>query len=541
MLSDAKETQKQQVEPRKGRAWLLIAIVGAALAVRVALLAADVVPFDGDEAVVALMARHILRGARPLFFYGQSYMGSLDAYLIAAAFALFGESVMVVRLVQLGLFAAFLATGYGVALRFRRDRDVALLSVLLLALAPVTLTLYTTVSLGGYGESLLIGNLLLWLGHRLGDEDERRYGRWLAWGLLAGSGFWILGLTVVYVIPVAVWWGWQNRLRSWRGYGLAGVGFILGSIPWWWGRLDSATGSLVAQLIHGTTATRTAFSNAGTRLFTFVALGLPAVFGMRYPWSLDGPSPWLAFPALILYLGALGYALRRADSPPWREGRWILWGIWLTLLLGFVLTPFGDDPTGRYFLPLYLPLAIFVADALRALSRHIGRWMWAVMGALLCFNLIGVAQAATTYPPGLTANLFPAAQPDHRYDAALIDFLKTHNGTRGYSHYWVTYPIAFLSEETVILAPQLPYKTDLSYNVKDDRYPPYSALVEDSPSVVYVNTENPALTTALREQFTALGVTFQETKIGGYHVFYDLSRKVTPRELHFAGEAHPPF
>ncbi|HOU15979.1 MAG TPA: hypothetical protein PKZ84_22985 [Anaerolineae bacterium] len=523
------------------RVWPLLAIIGAALLVRAVLLAADVVPFDGDEAVVALMARHILRGARPRFFYGQQYMGSLDAYLVAAAFALFGEAALVMRWVQIGLFAGFLATSYGVTLRLRRDWDVALLTVLLLALAPVALTLYTTVSLGGYGEALLIGNLLLWLGHRLGDEDARRYGRWLMWGLVAGLGFWILGLTMVYVVPIVVWWVWQNRLRPWRGYGLAGVGFVLGSAPWWWGRLDSATGSLVTQLVQGTTAAHTPLSNSAIRLFTFLTLGLPAVFGMRYPWSLGGPPLWLAFPVLIVYLAALGHALRRATSPPWRGERWVLWGIWLTLFLGFVFTPFGDDPTGRYFLPLYLPLAIFVADALRALSKHVGRWMWAVAGALLCFNLFGVAQAASTYPPGLTANLFAAAQPDHHYDAALIDFLKTHNGTRGYSHYWVAYPIAFLSGETVILAPQLPYKEDLSYNAKDDRYPQYSALVANSPTVVYVNTAHAVLNAALREQFVALGVTFQETKIGAYHVFYNLSRKVTPQELHFTGEAQPPF
>ena len=65
------------------------------------LLVRDVVPFNADEAVVALMARHILQGARPIFFYGQAYMGSLDAYLVAAGFLIFGEQVWVVRLIQI--------------------------------------------------------------------------------------------------------------------------------------------------------------------------------------------------------------------------------------------------------------------------------------------------------------------------------------------------------------------------------------------------------------------------------------------------------
>jgi hypothetical protein len=38
-----------------------------------------VLPFNSDEAIVGLMARHMLQGERPLFFYGQAYLGSLDA------------------------------------------------------------------------------------------------------------------------------------------------------------------------------------------------------------------------------------------------------------------------------------------------------------------------------------------------------------------------------------------------------------------------------------------------------------------------------
>jgi hypothetical protein len=35
----------------------------------------------------------------------------------------------------------------------------------------------------------------------------------------------------------------------------------------------------------------------------------------------------------------------------------------------------------------------------------------------------------------------------------------------------------------------------------------------------------------LRQQFADLGVTFRERQISSYHVFYDLSRHVTPEEL----------
>ena len=43
----------------------------------------DITPFNADEAIVALMARHINQGNIPVFFYGQAYMGSLDAMLVS--------------------------------------------------------------------------------------------------------------------------------------------------------------------------------------------------------------------------------------------------------------------------------------------------------------------------------------------------------------------------------------------------------------------------------------------------------------------------
>src|SRR5579859_564986 len=67
--------------------WLLV--LGAALALRVIVLASGAVSFHSDEAVVALMARHINQGLPiPAFFYGQAYMGSLDALVVGFGFRL---------------------------------------------------------------------------------------------------------------------------------------------------------------------------------------------------------------------------------------------------------------------------------------------------------------------------------------------------------------------------------------------------------------------------------------------------------------------
>ena len=81
--------------------WLWAALILAlAFGLKLWLELSGSLPFNADEAVVALMGRHILQGARPLFFYGQAYMGSLDAILVALGFSFFGQHVWVIRLVQ---------------------------------------------------------------------------------------------------------------------------------------------------------------------------------------------------------------------------------------------------------------------------------------------------------------------------------------------------------------------------------------------------------------------------------------------------------
>jgi hypothetical protein len=368
----------------------------------------------------------------------------------------------------------------------------------------------------------------------LGYEDTPRRKLWVAWGFVAGLGFWAFGLTLVYLAPVALWLLWRLRIHPWREYLLAALGFALGSLPWWLGnlgRVDIALAELAGAAVKSTATAGSFIGNAGVRVFNLLVLGLPALFGLRFPWSFEGPSLWLAAPVLMLYLGALGYAVRRRDGAAARSGCLLLWGVWATLCLGFVLTPFGGDPLGRYFLPLYLPLFIFAAEALVALRSHIGRWAWALLGVVLAFNLVGTTQAALTLPPGITTQFEDITQVDHRYATELISFLRQHGSTRGYANYWVTYPIAFLSREEIILVPHLPYKADLRYTSRDDRYTPYTQAVAQAAHVIYVTTNHPQLNALLREGFARVNVTFHEVQIGSYHVFFDLSRRVSPREI----------
>ena len=149
----------------------------------------------------------------------------------------------------------------------------------------------------------------------------------------------------------------------------------------------------------------------------------------------------------------------------------------------------------------------------------------------MVYQLWGTLQCALDYPPGLTTQFYEPTIIDHRFDKALIDFLHQQGETRGYSNYWVSYPLAFESGEDLIFVPRLPYHLDLRYAPRDDRYSAYTRLVEQSTRVAYITTRNPNLDAHLRDRLSALGVTWQEKRIGDYQVYFHLSRAVRPQEM----------
>lgn len=516
------------------KSYLIPALIALLSAVyKLVWLAFSAVPFNGDEAIVALMARHILQGERPVFFYGQAYLGATDAWLVALSFSLFGETVFAIRLVHIVLFAGVVFTTYLLARRYLQSEWGARAAMLWMALPPTMLTLYTTATLGGYTETLLLGNILLLMaaGNGLTSSGRWQMAWWLLFGLVAGFAFYTFPLVLIYLVPIGLWLLYRQRLTAWRRYLVALLGFAMGSAPWWVALIQSG-GVLLAEMtgaaVAGTVASSNVLGSLGIRVIDYFLFGVPAWWGVRYPWSAEFVMPVLGALVLVFYLGALGYALKRGPR--------VLWGMIVTLLATYLITPFGGDPSGRYFLPVYLPLAIFIAMLLQWFRKQNVTLAGLILVVLLGYNVGGTLLAAANPLPRITTQFDPVTWIDHTRDQELIDFLLEHDETRGYTNYWVQTPIAFLSHERIISAARLPYHLNLGYTPRDDRYPPYTQAVRAAPRAFYITVNHPPLEALIRERLTALGVTFQEQSIGNYHIFYGLSRKVEPEELGIGGE-----
>ena len=117
---------------------------------------------------------------------------------------------------------------------------------------------------------------------------------------------------------------------------------------------------------------------------------------------------------LFFWIAVIIYTFNPKVGRARSDYRWVLIGVMVTLIVGFVLTPFGADPSGRYFLPLAVPMALLAADMLLALAQRAGYWVWLLAGFVILYNLIGTLQTVASMPPGITTQFDPVTQIDQR-------------------------------------------------------------------------------------------------------------------------------
>lgn len=511
----------------------LVLALGAAL--RLALLARDVPTLDSDEAVIGLMALHLRHGEWSVFFWGQGYMGSLEAMLAAPFVWLFGPSALTLRLAPLlvGLAAVACIALLGSALFSPR---VGLVSAALLALGPPFFDVLSVRAYGGYVETLLFGPLLLLLALRGAAPVGRTRRAHALFGLVAGLALW----TDVLILPflagaVALWWLQRRRdlLRPRAWLPLAG-GLLLGVLP-----------AIVENLRDGgaTVATIVGLTALGARgahappisllhnLWLLATVSLPILAGAGFAGTqAAGLSPAdfaqvraqhpLAYVfSLVVVAGAAVVALAgvwelargarglraarhpvdapapESDAEPGqvaRQGQAALALVGALYLGAFCLS--GQEnvfATPRYLFPLYAATPLLVGWGAR-LVRRIGPAMataakgpgrsGALLGgtalvALLVWNVSGAAALQPVQTAARDHGMWIAGR-----DEALLGILRAHHVRTVISNdYWEGLRLTFESGETVVAVMVTP-QGHPGFN----RYRPYVTRGLADPQPAYV-------------------------------------------------------
>jgi hypothetical protein len=407
--------------------------------------------FDSDQAIVGLMAKHLSEGrAFPLFFYGQSYMLAVEAWLAVPFFWVAGATVAALR-------ASLIVTNLGVVSllivglhRWGGLRPyLALVAALFVAFAPPATAADLLEAQGGNIEPFL-WILLLWFVR----ERPFWFGSLLAVGFLNRE-------FVIYAVPVLVagqlWSRTLFRMETWRAWLFSLIAFLavwqsvqaLMPLSDWMGpgTRGATAGATRGQLQNLSERARFEVQGLPTRTAAVVTTGVAGLLGGRNLSDAPQGRNWVGY---LLGLALLAAVVRLALLPdagcPKTERplfAWYVLGIGIVAAVAYAVTRPGDEVIRRYILlTLFIPVGL------------VGLWLTVepnrrLRQAVAVFVLGWASIAAVDH--WRQFDRFRSGQvPDPMCD--LVSALGARGVSVAEAPYWRAYKLTFLMKERVKVA-----------------------------------------------------------------------------------------
>ncbi|MEH1166222.1 hypothetical protein V6V47_12630 [Micromonospora sp. CPCC 205539] len=518
--------------PRLDRPALVALLLGVAgVAYRLVLTLFTVPVSNSDEATFGLAALHIAQGReRPVFLYGQHYMGMLESYLAAPLIALAGPSWPVLRLPMLALYAVFLYLIYRLTRRLGTPWFAALL-VGLLALGPERVVRDQLTVVGGRPEVKPAVLLMLLIAGGLAAGTVRR--RWLAvalFGLLVGASVWSDWLILPYLLVagLALLWAAWRELVGWAGLLLVG-GFLVGVAPMLWDNLRAGPGDDSLSVFREVSTKAGPMPPWADRIRGGLLEGVPLAHGLC---PVDGCGRWqqwfgLLYPVLLVAAAALAVvAYRRAAGRPRGERVGpvvqlaLVVGAALTLL-SYVRTPLAATSpldNARYLSVLQLslpavlwPLWVAAVACWRGTVGALGR----LTGALATAVLAALTATTVLITVLFAASGTAASRTDERGARELATALRTDGPPEVYGDYWTCNRLIFNTDEAVVCA-----VLDGDLSPGQNRYQPYWRHVGRAARPGYVVEIDSPMERRLRHLLAGQPGAAPVREVGGYRVYH---------------------
>jgi len=460
-----------------------------------------------DASIPMLMARHMSEGEpMPVFYYGQAYMGSMEALVSSWVMRIMGPTPFAACLgtVLLSVVALILTVQF--AKSIAGPQAACFTAVLMIATSDASLYL-SAHPRGGYMVMQVCGlGVLFCMSRVLRRLDDGQLPTW-SWelplaGFLAGVGWWNLQLVVIYLLAaVLIGIPRLGRLIRRPDVYLAVGTFALGSMPWWWWNLTHGAESMSMNRSIGTV-------ELGVGMNRFVPQALDMM-----GWK--DPSAWMPLrvaAGMFLLCNALWMLSRegfRAPTPSHRSCRGLgahLWVLAATFAI-YSVSHFSSFNTSRYLLPLYPSFAVLAGVVLSRMTRL--RWARFVVPVLLA-----LAVAQNNFKLHLWNDAVPQHDEEWAKGQALSEALNTYAdgiALGGMLQHWLT--VASEEQALVVEAPV-------------DVYAPYNrkwARVEKQA----VLDHNRQFAAFLRES----GGRADRERLGGLHLYHSLKGpdlQVTP-------------
>ena len=504
-------------------------IIIFATSMRILLDALGWPPTNSDEGVMAIMAMNIAyRGAAPLMFYGQDYMGTIEAYLGAGFFHLFGDpSLFALRLGVILLVTLFFICMYLLA-RLLFSKPLAIVTLLILSVGSIPMLTRQMIATGGSSQTLFFGSLAFlaatWLSstykrHTSLGMKLRRLVGYAAWGLAVGLGIWSDMVVLPFLVMAGLllllfcWrellvWGWLILLSCVITGMLPLISYDLGrGLNSWQILLNLAHGSnavapqTLPGILHNITSTvlvsiPTATGNPFCPIIELRFLGDNAPHSVQC--TLIHAS-WGGGYLLLLAcaLGVTSYTLwqlkfrsKKPGSVDQRQilvryiARLLLLGSAVLAICVYTLSSAPVDQPGfhaRYLVSLLIatPALIFPLWNAAIKLRHVHAFER--IKAYTCRVILILVYLLFLIGTMIGFSEVSAARAADQQRQDLIHNLVRIGATRFYTEYWTCYNLIFASHEQVICAI---LKSDLQPT--NNRVPSYFDMVKADSHAAYV-------------------------------------------------------
>ncbi len=318
-----------------------MAIIVFGTLLRVVLVGLQWPLFNSDEGTMGIMALHIAsRGDHPVFYYGQHFMGTLDAYLAAGVFRVLGSSILTLRGSMLLLYVPFLLVMYGLT-RLLYSKQMALGCLLILSLGSIPILIlevsplvYADILMLGACAFLLACGLVLSASPQPGQKGRGwRVLGYGCWGVVAGLGVWSDPLVLPYVAAAGLLllvWCWRELVFQMGGLCLL-LGWLVGAAPLLLYNLSAPAGqdslSIVLAQAHPVTSGPGQFTPLSRHLINTILYNIPTATG--------DPFCNLVFSQGPIHMPGLRCTIVHAS---WSLGLMVLWLVAVMLALRGVWT-----------------------------------------------------------------------------------------------------------------------------------------------------------------------------------------------------------
>lgn len=525
MLKDPKKRFIQKRQKKHITILLVIFLVLTATLIRLILLINNWPVTNSDEAIMGIMALHIsYHGEWPAMYYGQGYMGPIEAYIAAPIFHLLGPSLFSLRIGLLLFFSSFLVAMYNYT-RFLYTKKFALFIYLLLCLGSKEIIARQLKAIGGYPELPLFAiaicilvTKIIW-NYDKTNKDKFNMDQYLLYfmlGLIVGISIWVdllifpFVITGLFLLIIFV----KKDLLSLLGLFLI-FGFIIGIFP-------LIFHNTTAPFSQSTIANMAGFVNTSDgknysilqKMAGAFFIGIPSATGylqtcpasviptlgkvngecalLQGSWSLGYLVLW----TLAIWNAITNIARERKKSlTVTRESRQkqiieysrlmllVSGGITVIVYALSTLAASAPEPTARYLICLLLSIPAVSWQLWPRKNRDLeGNLKKApviifftnlcILIIILCVFLYGIFDAFADVP---------SAQQFSLQQTKLVQRLETLKATRIYSEYWTCNRLIFQSNEKIICSV---LDSDLTTGL--NRYPSYQITVQKAANPAYV-------------------------------------------------------